>query len=169
MKKEILSEIRKEYAKLCKNEKLSKSKKIELAFSKLNNNQSINLIMVCIGTYMAKVIQCDNKLVVVEMLLNNNDERATYKKYKNIETGLEVDIDIEIVDFYEESINIINLPSCKTKKEYLKMFKILQDNYFELLLCYSETKALNNILNNEYVMNLLLEDSEEKICIREKK
>ena len=79
--------------------------------------------MVYIGSYKSKFIEYKNGIKILEVLLKEDDPNISYRKYKNLENDMEVDIDIDFYEFYEKNVNIIKIPNCKTKKGVYKKIK----------------------------------------------
>lgn len=154
MRIEDLNKIRNKY-NLLQSSKMAYYKRINAAFSGIENLQGLSNTMVYMGTYASKFIEYNETYEILETVLDKDDNRAMYRKYKNLESGYETDIDIDMDCFYQENVPIIFLPKCESKKEYLYYYKKVRDKYFELLLIFPPNKAMEKILSDDYIRHIV--------------
>lgn len=140
-----LKEYLEEYNSILKDTK-NKKKAIRVASSKTKiKEENSNKLLVYVGTY--KVDKYVTK--AVELLTYENDPKAKYKRYIDVETGKSINVNMDSVQEFEETHKIIYREVVMENiMLHYQNYQDVRDEFFEDVITEPQDKVVLKLVNS---------------------
>ena len=140
-----LKEYLEEYNSILKDTK-NKKKAIRVASSKTKiKEENSNKLLVYVGTY--KVDKYVTK--AVELLTYENDPKAKYKRYIDVETGKSINVNMDSVQEFEETHKIIYKEVVMENiMLHYQNYQDVRDEFFEDVITEPQDKVVLKLVNS---------------------
>lgn len=140
-----LKEYLEEYNSILKDTK-NKKKAIRVASSKTKiEEENSNKLLVYVGTY--KVDKYVTK--AVELLTYENDPKAKYKRYIDVETGKSINVNMDSVQEFEETHKVIYREVVMENiMLHYQNYQDVRDEFFEDVITEPQDKVVLKLVNS---------------------
>lgn len=140
-----LKEYLEEYNSILKDTK-NKKKAIRVASSKTKiEEENSNKLLVYVGTY--KVDKYVTK--AVELLTYENDPKAKYKRYIDVETGKSINVNMDSVQEFEETHKVIYREVVvENIMLHYQNYQDVRDEFFEDVITEPQDKVVLKLVNS---------------------
>lgn len=140
-----LKEYLEEYNSILKDTK-NKKKAIRVASSKTKiKEENSNKLLVYVGTY--KVDKYVTK--AVELLTYENDPKAKYKRYIDVETGKSINVNMDSVQEFEETHKVIYREVVMENiMLHYQNYQDVRDEFFEDVITEPQDKVVLKLVNS---------------------
>ncbi|MBO5530797.1 MAG: hypothetical protein J5970_05300 [Bacilli bacterium] len=140
-----LKEYLEEYNSILKDTK-NKKKAIRVASSKTKiKEENSNKLLVYVGTY--KVDKYVTK--AVELLTYENDPKAKYKRYLDVETGKSINVNMDSVQEFEETHKVIYREVVMENiMLHYQNYQDVRDEFFEDVITEPQDKVVLKLVNS---------------------
>ena len=140
-----LKEYLEEYNSILKDTK-NKKKAIRVASSKTKiKEENSNKLLVYVGTY--KVDKYVTK--AVELLTYENDPKAKYKRYIDVETGKSINVNMDSVQEFEETHKVIYKEVVMENiMLHYQNYQDVRDEFFEDVITEPQDKVVLKLANS---------------------
>ena len=140
-----LKEYLEEYNSILKDTK-NKKKAIRVASSKTKiKEENSNKLLVYVGTY--KVDKYVTK--AVELLTYENDPKAKYKRYIDVETGKSINVNMDSVQEFEETHKVIYKEVVMENiMLHYQNYQDVRDEFFEDVITEPQDKVVLKLVNS---------------------
>ena len=140
-----LKEYLEEYNSILKDTK-NKKKAIRVASSKTKiKEENSNKLLVYVGTY--KVDKYVTK--AVELLTYENDPKAKYKRYLDVETGKSINVNMDSVQEFEETHKVIYKEVVMENiMLHYQNYQDVRDEFFEDVITEPQDKVVLKLVNS---------------------
>lgn len=140
-----LKEYLEEYNSILKDTK-NKKKAIKVASSKTKiKEENSNKLLVYVGTY--KVDKYVTK--AVELLTYENDPKAKYKRYLDVETGKSINVNMDSVQEFEETHKVIYREVVMENiMLHYQNYQDVRDEFFEDVITEPQDKVVLKLVNS---------------------
>lgn len=154
-------DIKQEFTRLTTVKGLSIDNAITMLFDVIDSDDHLlmgfNGIYVFMGTYKLEHASPDSWYPVTEVLLANDDEKADYKMFYELDTGLPKAIKLDELESFENNNTIIYIPNVRNyedKHTFESDFKKLRKAYLKELCTKNEEEAVSLITTESFIKDL---------------